>query len=102
LLWAGVGFIFASLVFAIGVVAAPMMLDRNTDTMMAIFSSVRSVHANPKALYLWAALVVAVIGVSLLAGFIPLLLTAPIIGHATWHAYRDLVQRDSAELSASG
>lgn len=93
ILWVGVGFIFASIVFAIGVIAAPMILDRTSDTLEAVFSSVRSVHANPKALYLWAFLVVVIIGLSLAAGFIPLIITAPIIGHATWHAYRDLVAK---------
>lgn len=92
LLWTGVGFLFASIVFAIGVIATPMMLDRSSDTLAAVFSSVRSVHANPKAMYLWALVVVVIIGLSLLAGFIPLLITAPIIGHATWHAYRDLLE----------
>ena len=92
LIWCGVGLVFASIVFAIGVIAVPMMLDRRCDTFMAVFSSVRSVHANPRAMYFWAALVVIIIGMSLAAGFIPLLITAPIIGHATWHAYRDLVE----------
>lgn len=96
ILWCGVGFVFASIVFAIGVIAVPMMLDRESDTFMAVFSSVRSVHANPSALYLWAAVVVIIIGLSLAAGFIPLLVTAPIIGHATWHAYKDLVEPESA------
>jgi len=95
LLWGGVGFLFASVVFAIGVISAPMMLDRSADTLASVFSSVRSVHANLKAMYLWAAIIVIVIGLSLLAGFIPLLVTAPIIGHATWHAYRDLVEPES-------
>lgn len=95
ILWAGVGFIFASIVFAIGVIAAPMMLDRKSDTLAAVFSSVRSVHANPKPLYIWAFLVVLIIGLSLLAGFFPLLITAPLVGHATWHAYRDLIATDS-------
>lgn len=94
-LWTGVGFIFASIVFAIGVVAAPMMLDRKSDTLAAVFSSVRSVHANPRPLYIWAFLVVIIIGLSLLAGFLPLLITAPLVGHATWHAYRDLIATDS-------
>lgn len=96
LLWAGVGFVFASFVFAVGVISAPMMLDRKSDTLTAVFSSVRSLHANPKALYVWALLVVVIIGLSLLAGFLPLLLTAPLVGHATWHAYRDLVAVDAA------
>lgn len=94
LLWTGVGFLFASIVFAISVVSAPMILDRKSDTLMAVFSSVRAVHENARALYLWAALIVLIIGLSLLAGFLPLLITAPLIGHATWHAYRDLIEEE--------
>ncbi len=90
--WGGVGFVFASLVFAISVVSVPLMLDRRTDTMMAIFASVRSLFRNPLVLYLWAAIIVAVIGASLLLWFVPLVITAPLIGHATWHAYRDLIE----------
>ncbi len=90
--WAGVGFVFASLVFAISVVSVPLMLDRRTDTMMAIFSSVRSLFRNPAALYLWAALIVAILGASMLLWFVPLILTAPLVGHATWHAYRELIE----------
>jgi uncharacterized membrane protein len=52
---------------------------------------VRALWENMLPLYLWAALIVALIGASLVLSFIPLLLTAPLIGHATWHAYRDLV-----------
>lgn len=97
LLWTGVGFVFASIVFAIGVIATPMMLDRSSDTLAAVFTSVRAVQKNPKALCIWAILIVVVIGLSLLAGFIPLLATAPIIGHATWHAYRDLVEAEKKD-----
>ena len=91
--WFGVGFIFASIAFAISVVSVPLMLDRKTDTMIALFTSVRALWKNTVPLYLWAALIVALIGASLLLSFIPLLLTAPLVGHATWHAYRDLVAR---------
>jgi uncharacterized membrane protein len=91
IVWFGAGFVFASIAFAISVVSVPLMLDRNTDTMLALFTSVRALWNNPVPLYLWAALIVALIGISLLLSFIPLLLTAPLVGHATWHAYRDLV-----------
>lgn len=90
--WFGVGFIFASIVFAISVVSVPMMLDRGTDTMMAVFSSARALLTNPGPMYLWAALIVLLIGGSLVFGFFGLLLTAPIVGHATWHAYKDLIE----------
>ena len=93
-LWCGAGFIFASIVFATSVVSVPMMLDRKADTFSAIFSSVRSVQKNAGPLYVWALMVVVIIGLSLALGFLPLLLTAPLIGHATWHAYRDLVQQE--------
>lgn len=91
-LWFGIGFLFASLVFAVGVVSVPMMLDRDSDTLEAVFTSARALAANPRALYLWAATVVVVIGASLALGLLPLLVTAPLIGHATWHAYVDLVE----------
>lgn len=96
LVWLGVGFVFASLVFSISVISAPMMLDRNSDTFSAVFSSVRCVVVNPGPLYTWAAIVVMIIGVSLLLGFLPLLVTAPLIGHASWHAYVDLVEPEPA------
>lgn len=90
--WAGVGFVFATLVFSISVVAIPLMLDRGTDTMMAIFASVRALFANPVAVYLWAALIVLLIGASLVLWFGLLIVTAPLVGHATWHAYRELLE----------
>lgn len=101
LVWFGVGFVFASLAFGISVIAVPLMLDRNTDTMMALFGSVRALWINPGPLYLWAALIVLLIGGSLVLGFVPLILTAPLVGHATWHAYRELVSDTAAQRSAS-
>jgi uncharacterized membrane protein len=89
--WFGVGFVFASLAFGISVVAVPLMLDRKTDTMMALFGSVRALWINAGPLYVWAALIVLLIGSSLMLWFIPLVITAPLVGHATWHAYRALV-----------
>jgi uncharacterized membrane protein len=92
--WGGVGLGFATLVFAISVVSIPLMLDRGTDTMMAVFSSVRSLALSPGPLYFWASIIVLLLGVSMIAGFLPLIFTAPLLGHATWHAYRDLVAED--------
>lgn len=92
MVWAGAGFVFATLVFSISVVSIPLMLDRRADTMMAIFSSVRALFTNPGPIYLWAALIVLCIGASLVFWFGLLIVAAPLIGHATWHAYRDLVE----------
>lgn len=91
LVWVGVGFVFASLVFAISVVSVPMMLDRGSDTMEAIGASAKALAANPGAMLIWAITIVVVIGGSL-ALFLPALaITAPLIGHATWRVYKNLL-----------
>lgn len=92
-LWAVKGAAFASLVFAISVVAVPMMLDRGTDALTAVFTSVRALARNPLPMGVWAATIVAIIGLSMLLGMLPLVLTGPLVGHATWHAYRATVER---------
>jgi uncharacterized membrane protein len=91
LVWFGVGLVFATIVFSISVVSLPLMLDRDIDTMLAIFASVRAVLTNPLPMLVWATLIVLLIGCSMLLWFIPLIVTAPLLGHATWHAYRELV-----------
>jgi len=89
--WMSVGFAFASLVFAISVVSVPLLLDRGTDTLEAVFASARALWANPGVCLFWGLSIVAIIGLSLVL-FMPLLVvTAPWIGHATWRAYRALV-----------
>jgi uncharacterized membrane protein len=95
-LWAAVGFVFASLVFAISVVSVPLMLDRRIDTMMAVFSSVRALGTHPGPVYLWALVIVVLIGASLALWFGLLIVTAPLVGHATWHAYRALIRPPTA------
>lgn len=86
-----VGGLFASIVFAISVVSVPMMLDRGTDSVVAALTSVRALFENFGPLLLWALLIVVVIGLGFATLFVGLMVAAPIIGHATWHAYRDLV-----------
>jgi uncharacterized membrane protein len=91
IIWSGVGFVFASLVFAISVVSMPMMLDRGSDTMESIGASAKALWANPAAMLVWAVSIVVLIGGSL-ALFLPLLaITAPLVGHATWRLYKTVV-----------
>lgn len=94
LTYLAVGFVFAALVFAVSVVSVPMMLDRGTDTIVAALTSVRALAENPGPLTFWAALIVALIGIGFATLFVGLIVTAPVVGHATWHAYRDLVAGD--------
>lgn len=86
-----VGGFFAILVFAISVVSVPMMMDRDTDGIVAVLTSLRACAANVPAMIVWALLIVLLVGVGFATWGVGLLVTVPVIGHATWHAYRALV-----------
>jgi len=92
-----VGAIIAGAVFTISVVSIPMMLDRKTDFMTAILTSLAAVRANPAPMALWAALIVLFTGLGLVTFYLGLAITLPLVGHATWHAYRSLVEDGELE-----
>lgn len=85
------GSVFAMLVFCTSVITVPMLMDRNTDVLSAVQTSLKTVCRNPKPMLLWAALIVLIILVGFATLMIGLILLIPILGHATWHAYRDIV-----------
>jgi uncharacterized membrane protein len=87
-----VGAVLAGLVFAISVVAIPMLLDRRVDVITAIMTSVTAVRLNPGPMLLWAVLIVVFTGAGLATFLLGLAITLPLIGHATWHAYKDVVE----------
>lgn len=91
-----VGGALALAVFCISVVSVPMIVDRNADVMSAVITSLRCVRKNPRPLLLWAALIVMFVGLGLITLFLGLVLFMPLIGHASWHAYSDLVGARSA------
>jgi uncharacterized membrane protein len=90
-----VGGALAALVFAISVISVPLLMTRRIDAVTAIAASVAAVLLNPKPMALWAGLIAAFMALGIATLFIGLVLAFPLIGHATWHAYRDLV-RDKA------
>lgn len=90
--WFAIGAILAMVVFALAVVSVPMMLDRNVDIATAMFASLRAVAHNPGPLLLWAAVIVALTLVGFATLLFGLVVLMPILGHASWHAYRDLVE----------
>jgi uncharacterized membrane protein len=90
-----VGAVLAAFAFAISAVSVPMLLDRaEVNVFSAIAISVRCVLANLPAMALWAALIVVFTGAGLVTLYVGLIVTLPLIGHATWHAYKDLVSDD--------
>ncbi len=90
--YACVGGFFALLVFAISVVSVPMMLDRGTDGVVAVLTSARAFAANLPAMIVWAVTIVVVTAAGFALLFVGLVVAVPLIGHATWHAYRALVE----------
>ncbi len=85
------GAMFATLVFAVSVVSVPMMLDRGNDAVSAAILSVQVLAKNPGTMAVWALAIVLLTGIGFATAFLGLVLTMPVIGHATWHAYRDCV-----------
>lgn len=92
-----VGAAMAVIVFTISAVSAPMLIDRDVTVVEAILVSFRTVQRNKIAMLLWAILIVVFTGAGFLAGFIGLAVTLPLVAHATWHAYRDLVPSHPAK-----
>lgn len=86
------GAILATLVFALAAVSLPMMLDRRVDTVTAVITSLWSVWHNPLPMLAWAVIIGVLTVVGVLTAFIGLAVLFPLLGHATWHAYRDLVE----------
>jgi uncharacterized membrane protein len=88
----GAGAVLAAAAFAISAVSIPMLVDKDITAMEAIAVSVRAVIANPGAMIFWAGLIVVFTAMAMVPFFLGLALVIPLIGHATWHAYRDLVR----------
>lgn len=86
-----IGAIFAVFAFVMSVVSLPMMIAERTDFLPALLTSFYAVTVNPRAMMLWAAIIVIVTAVGMATAFVGLVVTLPLIGHATWHAYRSVV-----------
>jgi uncharacterized membrane protein len=81
---------FAWLVFATGITSLPMMLDRPVDVLSAMIWSFQAARTNAGTVLRWAATIAVLVGLGMLARFLPLALIVPVIGHASWHVYREL------------
>jgi uncharacterized membrane protein len=92
ILGVAIGAALAALAFALSVVSIPLLLDRPaTDVVTAMATSLAAVRANPAPMLFWGALIVLFVGAGLVTFYVGLIVTLPLIGHASWHAYRDLV-----------
>ncbi|MFZ3584211.1 DUF2189 domain-containing protein [Loktanella sp. DJP18] len=90
LVGSAVGSLFAAFSFAISVFAVPMLLTERTDAMSALGISMAMVWNNLTVMLAWGVIVLVLFLISMLTGFLGLILIFPLLGHATWHAYREI------------
>ena len=90
-LWLTLGGLMAAPIFASSVIAMPLLLDRRVNMLQAVLASWQAVLTNPVPLALWAALIMGLTLLGLGTLMIGLVFVMPLLGHASWHAYRDLV-----------
>ena len=88
-----IGMALAAAVFAISAIAVPLLMVERVDVVTAALTSVGACRKNPMAMALWAALIVGAMLCGFVTLFFGLVIMFPLIGHATWHAFRDLVER---------
>jgi len=85
------GAVLAAIVFAVSVVSVPLIIDRHASAWDAIRASVRVTFANLPAMLLWASLIVGLTAIGFLTLLVGMVVITPLLGYATWHAYRDLI-----------
>ena len=90
----GVGFLFALVALCISVVSFPLMLDRHAGVGDAMVTSLRAVARNPVPMAAWGLIVAVLLVVGTLPAFLGLAVVIPLLGHATWHLYRETIEAE--------
>ena len=97
-LWAILGGMGVAVVFAVTAVSPPLLLGRRVGLRRALLTSARAVGENPLPMTLWGLVILVLTSASILTGMLGFLVAVPVLGHASWHAYRDLVDAEGAPL----
>jgi uncharacterized membrane protein len=95
------GAVLSLILFSLTVVSFPLLIDRDIDFVTAMITSVRAVVTSPVPMIGWAAVIVVLLIISALPFFLGLLVTLPVLGHATWHLYRRIVAPADAASPAA-
>ena len=90
----GVGFLFALVALCISVVSFPLMLDRQAGAGEAMVTSLRAVAQNPVPMAAWGLIVAVLLALGSIPAFLGLAVVIPLLGHATWHLYREVIAPD--------
>ena len=95
LVGSAVGAVFAAIVFTASAFSLPMMVDRRTDAITAIVTSVNAVLRNKPVAALWGALIVVVILVGVTTAYVGFVVLMPVLGYASWHAYGEAIDAEA-------
>jgi len=90
-IWLMVGGLMAAPIFASSVVSMPLLLDKRVTVLEAVMTSWKAVITHPKILAFWAFLIMGFAALGLMSMFLGLIFVIPMLGHASWHAYKDLI-----------
>lgn len=90
-----VGAVFAAGAFLCSAISLQMMLDRRVDVFRGVMASIVAVLANARTMAIWAGLIVVFIAAGFATGFLGLIIALPLIGHASWHAYRGILKSEA-------
>lgn len=82
---------FAALIFSIAVIGLPLLLDREVDFITAMLASIKAVRTSPVVLLCWALFIAALVFAAMIPGFFGLFIVLPLLGHSSWHLYRQMV-----------
>ncbi|MBL8565724.1 MAG: DUF2189 domain-containing protein [Hyphomicrobiaceae bacterium] len=89
-----VGAVLSVITFSVAAVSVPLLMVKDVDVVTAMRVSIRTVMENPRPMLLWAGLIAGFMVLGGVTLFIGLVLAFPLVGHATWHAFEDLVLID--------
>ena len=86
-----IGAFFSIVVFTVSAFSLPMLMDRRTDAITAVITSINAVLRNKVTMLVWASIIVSFVAIGFLTFFLGFIVLLPLIGHATWHAYRETI-----------
>lgn len=94
-IWLLMGGMMAAPIFASSVVSMPLLLDKRVTVLQAVMTSWKAVLTHPREMAFWAFLIMGFATLGLMSLFLGLIFVVPMLGHASWHAYKDLVDTQS-------
>lgn len=97
-----VGALFCLVIFAASAFSLPMLMDRRVDAVTAVITSIHAVLRNKQAMAVWAAIIVGSVLLGVLTAWLAFAVVLPLIGHATWHAYRATIDASQWPLIDRG